>query len=322
MKFSNVPAKGNTYFTQPLDTNVQQGLSGSNVNWNFTTVTDSVAGQTVNFVAPSSTPYAAGYPSATVADSISGFFYYYEALNTNFTLNYLGLDDNVNFVSFIYNKPEVVMTYPFTYNDKFNGTFAGHNYSGVRVARTGSDSARADAYGSLSLPGGINYKNILRVKFMENYTDSAFGNKDTNVTHLNTINYSWYDSIHPVPVFSIIYTQSTGNFAPIENKYVNWNKFSTTTGIEEAENTGVDLKLFPNPSDNDLVNLLYTIKTNSDVRIQLFDYLGRQVYRSDLDNQSKGVHLQTLSGLNLNKGIYSVRIQTGDSFTSKLLVIE
>ncbi len=317
LTFAHVPKIGDVYYSQPLDTTIQQGSSGANITWDFSAARDSVSGGTIKYIDPAATHYASSFPGATVADSISGFDYFYEANSSSFS--YLGLRGAAAFNSFKYTNAEVLMQFPFTYLNKFNDTFSGQNLSGAIVKRMGSDSAVADAYGTLKLPGGVTYKNVLRVMFKEIFTDSSSG-KPT-YSYSTTTNYSWYDSIHLVPVFSVIYTQSTGNIVS-ESKLVTWNKFDTTTGLQEFSPEEFDVKLFPNPVKNDLLKMSFILQNPSDVVISFFNVVGQQISSRMLKEQSVGMHTEVFPLDNLSKGIYTIRIQTAHSFTCKKMVIE
>ena len=96
----------------------------------------------------------------------------------------------------------------------------------------------------------------------------------------------------------------------------------STTAIASIDQKLSDVSIFPNPA-KEYATVSYILKENSDVTIKLYDISGKNVSNLPAKNQQAGEHKQTinLSELNLESGIYSATIKTGDNTITKRLII-
>ena len=95
-----------------------------------------------------------------------------------------------------------------------------------------------------------------------------------------------------------------------------------TTGITADAKAGFfnNLELFPNPS-NTTTNLNYVLNNSADVRIDVYNALGSKAQTLIFENQAIGRHQSTLNFESLSKGIYFIRLSTGEySQTLKFVV--
>lgn len=154
----------------------------------------------MNYTTPNATEIGT-FPGSTLkmSDGTNTIFYKASAtkleitgvINPQVTLN-LSMDNGT------------YITYPTTFgtsqNDTAKGNFISSLANGICV---GTTSTEADAYGTLLL-NGQTYNNVLRVKFVQNFSlhlpiDLTFTNPLGNVT--NTA-YSYYDATHRYPLLS------------------------------------------------------------------------------------------------------------------------
>jgi hypothetical protein len=81
---------------------------------------------------------------------------------------------------------------------------------------------------------------------------------------------------------------------------------------------------YPNPF-NPTTNIVYSIKTNSNVVLKVFNMLGKEVSSVAFGNQNSGSYSYTLDAgkLNLSSGIYYYTIQAGDfKDTKKMMLVK
>ena len=76
-----------------------------------------------------------------------------------------------------------------------------------------------------------------------------------------------------------------------------------------------EMKLYPVPTDNELIVELNTI---SDYTITIYNFLGQRVGQSDIVNTNKFL----LNTQNLNNGIYFVQFQNKESKTTKKIIVK
>ncbi len=81
----------------------------------------------------------------------------------------------------------------------------------------------------------------------------------------------------------------------------------------------VDTKVFPNPFDNQF-KIRFALEETLDVRIDLFDVVGKQVKQISNRSFTNGAHVVSVEGHGLASGVYFVRIQAGNGVKSLRIV--
>ncbi|MFT4667418.1 MAG: hypothetical protein ACI8YQ_003556 [Polaribacter sp.] len=76
---------------------------------------------------------------------------------------------------------------------------------------------------------------------------------------------------------------------------------------------------FPNPFDNQF-NIRFALEENLDVRIDLFDVVGKRVKQISNKSFTSGAHQIKVEGHDLSTGVYFVRIQAGNGVKSLRIV--
>lgn len=300
------PAVGETYamklFTATAN---QQGPSGANQTWNFSTLTASNTyhGSIAN---PASTPFSSTYPSATVCNTIATISNYEYFTITSSEMNRIGTARTFGPVTVVLSNPTKLLQFPLTYNntfsDSYNGSITGPGYSGTR---TGNLSATADAYGTLITPAGT-YSNVLRIKVQETTTDNlgSFGTTTTTRT-----DYFFYkNGIHwPIMSFSEAVTGTT------TTRTGSWTE--STVGINEINSSISNLTLFPNPVSIS-GTLTFELKESGDVSLAIYDAFGRMVKEIENTFLPSGSHTRQIDLSGLASGLYGIRIssENGDAF--------
>ncbi|NTW34494.1 MAG: hypothetical protein HGB12_18045, partial [Bacteroidetes bacterium] len=176
-------------------TGIVQGPSGANQTWNFAALVVNPTLNTQTCVAPSTTPYASSFPTATVAISNGSSNYEYYKINTGEYIN-LGMVVSANVIPF--SDPQKIVSYPFSYSNTLSDNIAATFVLGINTIRKGTSTTTADAWGTLILPSG-SYTNTLRIKIIQDYVDSNLYYKAT--THQES--YLWFDGTHKNPLLNI-----------------------------------------------------------------------------------------------------------------------
>ncbi|CAN5388275.1 hypothetical protein BH10BAC1_BH10BAC1_06760 [soil metagenome] len=93
-----------------------------------------------------------------------------------------------------------------------------------------------------------------------------------------------------------------------------------TIGVNENASASLEVVLFPNPaSDNVQVN--YTLTSDSDVTVSLYDVTGKLISSESKGEQAHGRHFAHINTSSLSKGFYTVKVVTANGqSTSKLIV--
>lgn len=146
-----------------------------------------------------------------------------------------------------------------------------------------------------------------------NGTDSAYAN------------FSW------TPVWTDVSNTPQCFVATVQDDacpYMGTNSFSycmlvkSGIGINENKNSLIDkLNIYPNPFCDEL-NIEYYLSKNSNVKIELFNLLGKQIKLVQNKYQSSGKHSLKLNSTenNLRKGIYILKISSENFEINKKLI--
>jgi hypothetical protein len=188
---SAVGAVGTTYYLGIQDTfspGFSIGTAGANQNWDMASLWVNDL-DTIWFLSPASTAYAADFPTSNLAlqqSSLNGGVAY---LNSSASgLDLLGLAADIlgtgSPLVLHQTPPSRIAQFPFTYGNTFTGTTtidatvdaSSFGIPFVDSARYKNIQARdilADGYGTLTLPVG-QFTNVLRVKEINLQTDSIW----------------------------------------------------------------------------------------------------------------------------------------------------
>jgi PKD repeat protein len=173
----------------------------------------------------------------------------------------------------------------------------------------------------------------------------------TNLSHGNShliYTWSWGDSSHDSTAtphhtylgaglyhICLTITDSTGCTSTYCDtltaaRLANWaaTQHTTVNVIMPAGATGIDenhilnnWNIFPNPSKG-LTTIAYSLNQNSNVRISVFDIVGREVISlADFRNQNSGIYEIKFDANSLNIGTYLIRIIANNDVETKRLTL-
>jgi hypothetical protein len=101
--------------------------------------------------------------------------------------------------------------------------------------------------------------------------------------------------------------------------------YSKLSGVEKEDNI-VDnyflLQNYPNPF-NPLTNIRFALPEDADVKLTIYDILGREVSTLVNEFRSKGYYNVTFDGSKLSSGVYIYKLEANDKvFTKKLMLMK
>jgi hypothetical protein len=240
---------------------------------------------------------------------------------------YLHTGDSIAFAGHYYNypigivaeysDPELLLHFPVHYGDQLSDSFAGfYNYSGYNnnlptgyvftnltgnVAISGSSTSTADAYGTLVLPGGLAYQDVLRIHRQGVFIDS-----------LGTQPYATWSFFAPGQIFPVLVV---GDNTPFDGSYVH---------VTESRK-GIPTRAINNPNFQDGFELLGNPVTTDLMRLRAFytgeleivDMDGRLIYRDEIIQNDQVIDIP-LEGI--SPGIYVARLNSPvGSFSRKFI---
>ncbi|MCW3120550.1 MAG: Por secretion system C-terminal sorting domain containing protein [Flavipsychrobacter sp.] len=314
------PYLGDVYINNVCETSgVSEGPSGPHQTWTFSGLLPATSGtliDTANVKACGLTATCSLFSGADMAIVSSSTIDY--IITSSGKLQHKGYYNSPTQFA-VYNDPIDQFRFPFTYNTKFvdacDGTivFTPSGLPTVTATEVSSDTVECDGYGTLILPGGLTYPNVLRVHSYQNFRDSAdvFGTPVIETYKLET--YTWYTPGYHSPLLTI----ATATSDLTNYKVVSYSAKKLKTAVENIGNTSVALQLFPNPA-TDVLNVKFNLAGNEHVRISLIDMLGREagvIANKDM----QGAQSIAYNTAGLAKGMYMVRLQSGtETITRKI----
>jgi hypothetical protein len=309
-------------------TNIVPGASGANVTWDFSSLKavsppDSSVSE---FVPISSTPYPNDFPSANLATgSASGQTYLYLTYKNN-TYTIVGEEGpqtsngQTVTVKQIYDKPEVLYTFPLTYQTNQNGTYAAHyDLQGTTVYRNGTLKVTGDAYGTLKIMNKT-YTNVLRLHAITTEADTIGGLPGYEIDYLIE-SWSYVTPGKKDNIFTISNTTETIFGSSQTVKSVTYNINSKTAGIADNNVEISGFQLYPNPTRQNC-RLTYTSAMEGHSDIQILNQLGQNVKSLNNLTLRTGENNFDLILNGLPNGIYYVRVSAGAESHVQKLVIE
>ena len=108
------------------------------------------------------------------------------------------------------------------------------------------------------------------------------------------------------------------------NMYIDDINLSATNGVNELGNYNFDLMVYPNPAHGEnIINIAYSLSSQEKIKITLVDMIGREIVIVNNSVEQPGDKVVTVdkNALNLNSGVYLVKISNGSSYTTSKLVI-
>ncbi len=303
---TNNPVAGDKNEYYLIDTTgVGIGTNGAGQLWNYTSLNVSTPTLTTeSYVTPSSTPYGGSFPSATIASSVSttpGDYNYFNYSASS--ANLLGSSSGTNIINF--SNPATLYTIPFSFGSSSADTFSSTStFSGITVDITGTITATGVGTGTLNLPSGLSFNNVLKVKIVQDVVINfgGFGSQTTTST-----SYSWLNAMSKFPLLTVTNDISSDGVTTSYDKNVQINKISYV-GVTEKELNKLQFTLYPNPTtSNTIINFDSPISEN--VTATIVNALGENVKTISL-NVEVGSNSKEIDLSGFTSGLYFVKLTT------------
>lgn len=306
---NHAPTVGDTYQTINCGSvGITPGGTGAGQTWNYSTMSILTSTTTNNAVTVASTGSAAAYPSANVAvqSGTAGSAFYSSSASS---LEYWGGNIIVGgqAVTMAYTTSATHASYPMTLGTTSNGNVGGNVSHPIAGAGNfaGTNTVTGTGTGTLMLPGGNTFVNVLKVTTSKAMTFTVtFGSG----TYTQTITDFYVPSVkYPMLSISNEYINSplgttTETVVLINSSYV--------TGIKEsASQTLANVTVYPNPA-KDNVNVNFTNENAENASYELVNVLGQTV-RTQTIPVVKGETLYNINLTGIDNGIYFIKLNVG-----------
>ncbi len=240
---------------------------------------------------------------------------------------YWGLQSKTAKIEF--NEPIVDLPFPFSYGDIRTGSMDGvyTENSGETYPVEGNYFTSADAWGTLTLPDGTTYSNVLRVKVEKMYKQ-PFGSSNYDI---HTIRYQYFAPgvRYPVMIALINDMQSDCNCA-CGKSHTEEAYYQTQTALKSLKSFTMDAEMadaigefemntYPNPFKT-VLNAKFNAPKAGTVTFEILDATGRVIKNYGEFNAESGDNVVTLNTSEIGIGQFVLRaIYAGEVFTQTIV---
>ena len=288
--------------------------TGTNQLWDVSALTTNTVVDVSTYTSVASTPNGAAFTGATLAESDGqGGYTYSKSTATQYEI--VGVDQpglNLNFNTNTAIAAIWPVSYGYTNTDLFSGTATANGT--LTGTASGTVTTNASGSGTLIIPGGASFTNVLQVKAQQIVNVSlAFGFVTATVT---AIDYNYYHASQKFPILTISYNNIQGSFSNTSGT-VKVNG-AVITGVNDL-NFDATFSIFPNPAKNNFNVNLQNVN-NANCKVEIVNAYGAIVKSIDLGYDSKISNNISIS--DLSSGIYFVKTTLGDKTSARKLIIE
>ena len=239
---SQTPQIGETYEVQFADVFVfEPGPGGADQTWDFSELNLPFTELQFSILEPGDGLSAADFPDADFVWRLDEFqaYNYYQVSETGLDLvgGASGTADNILFLE-IFSDSEDGLHYPATYADSYTyfSAFTAH-FFGMTSYNERNGEVEYDGYGTLILPDGTTYENVLRMIIRSETT--AFPIIETQ--------YAWMLPGQFIPL--MVYTSDDDDES---SPSIYYSKKNSTTATSSPANVDLGLRLQQNPVKDQL----------------------------------------------------------------------
>ena len=275
------------------------GAAGSGVTWDF-----SMLGGEGSYNISVITDTAA---SSSIIANI-------EEVLPNGQQEYIEENSTDSYINGIYNTATGATSYcsgydiakrPVTYNTNYADTYSIYIPGYAGMMGRGYIYQTGDAYGTLMLPGGSSYSNVLRVKKIQYEIDTVSASP-SYTTALNAVSYLWFDGVHPAPLLRI---DSITNIEGLSRTIM---YLATTTGVQNVSNNIPQYKAW---FDDNSLQLTGNFEANKNYEVVVYDMIGAKIFSQQFTGNSDNKHFDI--NRQVAPGIYIVSIVQTDDLSSR-----
>lgn len=252
------------------------GTGGANQTWDYSSASTTNV-PNLSVVDLASTPFAGSFPTSNWTFEIGTYYSYFQSSTSelnNLAFNITSVGGNGDYSM----NPRKILEFPFNYNDAFTDVYS-ENGSSKNL------SVSYEGYGTLMMPNGFTYSNVVRV--LEDET--------SNGTYIVR-----YYLLNPLTIVATYLSQT--------NVFL-WAKVDQSSGLSQIDNK--KFGIYPNPAFDQL-----TIQSTdeSEKTFTLAGCDGRIVHKYTLSSLNQTIDISVLPAgwYSLSNGVSTVSFQKID----------
>lgn len=155
-------------------------------------------------------------------------------------------------------------------------------------------------------------------------------------TAINTIGYDWktftgsaytidgnkayYVKLANGSVYRVVFTSFVGSSTGVIT--FNYQDVTASLGTESFEDK-ISFGIYPNPSLDKKINLIYDLKENMDTKnkVSIYSMTGAKVFETAIDN-TQGFYNKEINLSSLGSGIYILNLEAGNNVITKKVILK
>jgi hypothetical protein len=141
-------------------------------------------------------------------------------------------------------------------------------------------------------------------------------NISTSISHTSPRNDRYYRNC--LSVKGYMQSHHTSYYFGDETKSAEMDE--NVTSIENYSHHFKTFIIYPNPLDNDILNLRISISKPTNINVYITDVTGKEVFNQNLGYNEVGLLDQKLNLINLSKGLYMLKIYTIEGIQSEKFI--
>lgn len=286
--------------------------TGSAQTWNFSSFTLNTNTLSSTFQSTTAVGASSAFPGSTIAENQGGGSYnFYKTVGSQYEMT----GSSSTGGDFTYTNTAIVANWPVAMGYSLTDTYAGNLSGGLAGTLSGTITSEATGTGSLTIPGGTSFSNVLQVRVKNKVFATVTSPFPTTFTVTGT-DYMYYHSSQKFPLMQVSYQATTG-FTNTTSADIYLNN-ALITGLND-KNFDATFQIFPNPAKSAFsVNL--TNAAGETGVVYIYNSIGQLVKQVELGNES--VLAKNIAISDLSSGIYVVKTALGSKTSSRKLVVE
>lgn len=318
------PVVGDVYSTQDFDSvGVVPKSSGSGQFWNFSSTVQNTNTALSSYVSTVAVPASSTFPGATlVEDQGAGNYNFWKSASTPTTQwEMMGsLNTSTTPAQGVkFSNTAIAGIWPMapgdTYTDTFSGTVVGLPLGTGNVL--GSQTVSSSGSGTITLPNGQTYSNIVQVKVKQTYTANISILTFTFKTVDTSTQYMYFTPSQKFQLLQVTYGSTFNGTTTTKSFQMSANK-NITIGLSD-EAFSKSFGFYPNPAHNQ-INFQVSNQNKEACSISILNLLGQEVKQIQMGSNANIQEKIDVS--DLAKGTYIFKTQVGQKSESRRLLIE
>lgn len=318
------PVVGDVYSTQDFDSvGVVPKSTGANQVWNFSSAVQNTNTALSSYVSTVAVPASSTFPGATlVEDQGAGNYNFWKSASTPTTQwEMMGsLNTSTTPAQGVkFSNTAIAGIWPMapgdTYTDTFSGTVVGLPLGTGNVL--GSQTVSSSGSGTITLPNGQTYSNIVQVKVKQTYTANISILTFTFKTVDTSTQYMYFTPSQKFQLLQVTYGSTFNGTTTTKSFQMSANK-NITIGLSD-EAFSKSFGFYPNPAHNQ-INFQVSNQNKEACSISILNLLGQEVKQIQMGSNANIQEKIDVS--DLAKGTYIFKTQVGQKSESRRLLIE